>query len=291
MTNNEILVLIQKELNSKNIYYQVWEDKKDKSIFVLTEYGLGDMIRIGQKEGKRQVPHYKNCKYYIGPYINKATVKKKYFYFKDTEKNIKKLSDTIINYQKNRIIDMKIRRYIKKIKKYYKKQLNKNDRFVDMKNSPNFNNEKIRLSKILNTNGMSTYQARDYLLKKINEHKFFVQVYESYISTSIYLKLDFGAANSLRISDHRGKGYSYYFNIWTCIDEREEEIVKGKKRYYFPGTKKDIDNLVKKIREVRAEKIKKYGKDRYIYYVKQNFKEGKKSKDSFWEEARLVQKW
>ena len=44
------------------------------------------------------------------------------------------------------------------------------------------------------------------------EKGFIVQRYDSVTTNSIYLKLDYGMCNSIRISDHKGKKHLSYIN-------------------------------------------------------------------------------
>ena len=50
------------------------------------------------------------------------------------------------------------------------------------------------------------------------EKGFIVQRYDSVTTNSIYLKLDYGMCNSIRISDHKGKKHlSYMYNLRSDI--------------------------------------------------------------------------
>ena len=43
----------------------------------------------------------------------------------------------------------------------------------------------------------------DYIQSKLLEYGFKIQRYNAYSTNSIYLKLDYGVCNSIRISDHK----------------------------------------------------------------------------------------
>ena len=45
----------------------------------------------------------------------------------------------------------------------------------------------------------------DYIANRLISEGFIVQRYNAYTTNSIYLKLDYGVCNSIRISDHPGK--------------------------------------------------------------------------------------
>lgn len=50
-------------------------------------------------------------------------------------------------------------------------------------------------------------QVADTLCRRLLSAGFIVHRYDAYSTNSIYLKLDCGVCNSIRISDHTGKSY------------------------------------------------------------------------------------
>lgn len=97
------------------------------------------------------------------------------------------------------------------------------------------------------------------LLKK---NGFTIHRYNSYSSNSIYLKVDFGLAGSIRISDHVGKGYlNYTFNVGTDIKEYREEQGKYGVRYFIPENRLEL--LLPLVNKIYKSKITKYGKHWY----------------------------
>ncbi len=123
------------------------------------------------------------------------------------------------------------------------------------------------------------------LLKK---NDFIIHRYNSYSSNSIYLKVDFGLAGSIRISDHVGKGYlNYTFNIGTDIEEYREVDGKYGIRYFISAD--NIDMLTGLIQSIVKNKIKRYGnlwyKNKIDWYEKQNLRELGKG---FWSGAYRV---
>lgn len=97
------------------------------------------------------------------------------------------------------------------------------------------------------------------LLKK---NDFIIHRYNSYSSNSIYLKVDFGLAGSIRISDHAGKGYlNYTFNVGTDIKEYREEQGKYGVRYFIPENRLEL--LLPLVNKIYKSKITKYGKHWY----------------------------
>ncbi|MBM7715323.1 hypothetical protein JOC94_002310 [Bacillus thermophilus] len=48
-------------------------------------------------------------------------------------------------------------------------------------------------------------ETADYIIARLKKKGIVIQRYDSYSTNSIYLKLDYGVSNSVRISDHKGK--------------------------------------------------------------------------------------
>lgn len=123
-----------------------------------------------------------------------------------------------------------------------------------------------------------------WLLKK---EGIIVQRYDAITTQSIYLKLDFGMCNSIRISDHRGKKHlAYRYNLIKGHRRIETQNTKqGWDRHYYP-----IDNvkeLVEKIVEDRSFKVNCYGESCYRREMMQRRDENIGTA-GFWRSARLV---
>ncbi len=125
------------------------------------------------------------------------------------------------------------------------------------------------------------------LIERLKDEGFIVQLYESYSSNSVYLKLDYGVSNSIRISDHRGKAYlDYRFNLLTSVTEKSREVSeRGFVKDFYPIT--DLDDLMKDIVEHRKERLDKYGTIRYQKYMDKNIKEYDKL-PGFWSKSVVV---
>ena len=127
----------------------------------------------------------------------------------------------------------------------------------------------------------------DHLQSELLKCGFTIQRYDAYSTSSIYLKLDYGVCNSIRISNHRGKSYlKYRYNIGKHISDRIHCVDKFD-RYYFPA--KEMDELVRKIVTDRDEKIKKFGIIRYGKFMSKNRLENQDNK-GFWRKAYVVNK-
>lgn len=89
-----------------------------------------------------------------------------------------------------------------------------------------------------------------------------VLLFTDIILIVLYLKVDFGLAGSIRISDHVGKGYlNYTFNVGTDIKEYREEQGKNGVRYFIPESRLEL--LLPLVNKIYKSKITKYGKHWY----------------------------
>lgn len=130
-------------------------------------------------------------------------------------------------------------------------------------------------------------ELADIMIAGLKKAGFVIQRYDAYSTKSIYLKLDYGVGNTIRISDHTGKDHlSYRYNLMTNINKYRKELDhKGFKRTYWPM--KSVQSLIGTIIKDKQEKIAKYGLHRYNYYMKQNIHENQYA-SGFWKEAVLV---
>ena len=114
-----------------------------------------------------------------------------------------------------------------------------------------------------------------------------VQRYDACSTDSVYLKLDYGVCNSIRISNHNGKRYlKYRYNIGSHIPKYRMAHDRYE-RYYYPACQVTV--LIRKIEEDRKQKIKRYGPQKYKHMMEKNLKEHKNA-PGFWKQARLVRK-
>ena len=93
-----------------------------------------------------------------------------------------------------------------------------------------------------------------------------VSIQKAITTTSIYLTLDHGALNSLRIGDHKGKAKYYYgYEIGSHIRNYHELFgtFDGKTfiRQKFPENM--VAELISAIRTERSTKIQKFGQASY----------------------------
>lgn len=132
---------------------------------------------------------------------------------------------------------------------------------------------------------MSVIKIAEILCKQLLKAGFIVQRYDAHSTNSIYLKLDYGVCNSIRISDHPGKKHlKYRYNIGPFITEYK--YVRDKfPRFYYRADK--ASNLIKKILQDKQEKLERYGETNYQKFMEQNQIDNSDSK-GFWRNAKII---
>lgn len=131
------------------------------------------------------------------------------------------------------------------------------------------------------------YSIADYIVNSLLAHGFTIQRYNAYKTSSVYLKLDFGVCNSIRISDHNGKEHLCY--RYNLIIGGNDNIIEEKYiRYYY--NEKSVDALLNLILFDKHEKIKKYGFFNYKRYMDKNRIEHKDDEKGFWSHAQIIEK-
>jgi len=112
----------------------------------------------------------------------------------------------------------------------------------------------------------------DKIVSALKSQGFVIQRYDAYSTHSVYLKLDYGVCNRIRISNHNGKKkYKYKFNLIKQYKGPKQKIDKGYLRLYY-----DYNNTAELIEDVQKEKkakIYKYGLQNYKSYMEQNSKD------------------
>lgn len=125
-------------------------------------------------------------------------------------------------------------------------------------------------------------EAAKYVGEKLLDSGCMVHIYVAYSTNSVYLKIDAGAACSVRFSDHEGKQHlSYRFNYMAAVPGSKVITLKGDyERYFYQA--EAIDQLIADILKLRNER-----KRRYIDYdsiIKKNIHAGREEK-GFWQGA------
>ena len=123
------------------------------------------------------------------------------------------------------------------------------------------------------------------IVERLIGEGFIVQRYDAYSTDSIYLKLDYGVCNSIRVSSHAGKKHlKYRYNIGPYIDEYR--VVKDKyDRFYYPED--GLEDMIAKIMDDRELKLSRYGCESYARYMMKN-KRDKAGSSGCWREAAVL---
>ena len=111
-----------------------------------------------------------------------------------------------------------------------------------------------------------------------------VHRYDAYTTNSVYLKFDYGAAYSLRISDHRGKKHlKYRYNIELDLKDLKTERREGCFMEFFPAEKVSYCiSRILAVREMRQESVDNYQAFMDWYRAKSQKSLG------FWTQAKQV---
>lgn len=124
----------------------------------------------------------------------------------------------------------------------------------------------------------------DTIIASLKANGFSIHRYDAYSTNSIYLKLDYGVCNSIRISDHEGKQHlKYRYNV--IINGKERFVQDKYPRYYY--NQDSINSLLNKILSDKEQKVLKYGQVSYNIYMRQNNQESH-DKKGFWAQAKLI---
>lgn len=123
------------------------------------------------------------------------------------------------------------------------------------------------------------------IINRLLAEGFTVQRYNAYTTNSIYLKLDYGVCNSIRISDHPGKKYlKYRYNIGPHIRKFRKEKDKYDRFYYRVDRSR---NMLERIIRDRDAKKSQYGEPGYQALVQEN-RDANTGKLGFWSKAVLL---
>lgn len=113
---------------------------------------------------------------------------------------------------------------------------------------------------------MDGNDVANILISKLLEMNFIVHRYNSFSTSSIYLKLDYGVACGVRIADHPGKKkYHYRFNV--VKDYKGNKVIRNGNliSYFFDFN--ELEMIIGAILKEKQEKIEKYGIERYQKYM------------------------
>jgi hypothetical protein len=133
---------------------------------------------------------------------------------------------------------------------------------------------------------MKPKDAAKRIIQVLKREGVIIQRYDAYSSNSIYLKLDYGACHTIRISDHLGKKHlKYKYNLLSNLDEFK--VKKGPPVQYFHPMS-DIDIMIGNILAYRESLISRnHGMFIYGQHVKLQ-KLRNENNSGFWQQAVIV---
>jgi hypothetical protein len=126
----------------------------------------------------------------------------------------------------------------------------------------------------------------DGIIYFLKSQGFTIQRYDSSTTNSVYLKLDFGASNSVRISDHPGKSHlQYRYNVLLRGDDYKEDNTKTYPMYFY--NEKTYCDMLCFILKAKQEKLEKYTRRGYNRLMREN-NYMNKDKVGFWQDAKII---
>lgn len=124
----------------------------------------------------------------------------------------------------------------------------------------------------------------DELVDKLLRAGFKLQRYDSYSTSSVYLKLDYGIGNSIRIADHKCKKHLHYrYNLLINKTGYSQDL-SGKYPRFIYGSDM-IAKLIKDIINNRDNKITRYNGLVSYQNIMMKSKNEKSNNKGFWEQA------
>lgn len=112
-----------------------------------------------------------------------------------------------------------------------------------------------------------------YIINRLKEADFMILKQDSVTSKSIYLILDFGVCNSIRISDHKAMKKYKYNVIQGLKGIQYYNKTNGTHRYFYGF--EDVDVMIKKLILIRKAKISRLGLLGYAQLLDKCLQEGK----------------
>ncbi len=129
-------------------------------------------------------------------------------------------------------------------------------------------------------------EMAEYVASQLLAAGFIIQRYDSMSSQSIYLKLDYGVCNSIRISDHKGLSqYRYRYNLQSNRTGFRKHSNSGVDRLYYGFDA--VETMLQDIREDKAEKVLSYGLENYSHFMEVNERVNS-GKKGFWSSSHEV---
>ena len=118
---------------------------------------------------------------------------------------------------------------------------------------------------------MTGNDVANILVEKLLDMNFVVHRYNSYSTSSIYLKLDYGLSCGIRIADHSGKKkYHYRFNVLK--DYKGDKVINRDSLISYFFNYDELENILDAVQKEKQNKLEKYGLQNYQMYMEKESK-------------------
>lgn len=136
--------------------------------------------------------------------------------------------------------------------------------------------------------GKALNKIAKQMIKELKKHGITIQYYHAITSNSIYLKLDYGMAHSVRISDHHGNNkLRYRYNVSLNSNFKKVTRVSNKAGYRYYAPPNQVRELVKLIVRERYSRIKFLTKERYEKEMQITYLQNE-GRNGFWSKYKYV---
>lgn len=126
----------------------------------------------------------------------------------------------------------------------------------------------------------------DFVVDYMRRAGVIVQRYDAISTLSVYLKFDFGLAQTMRISDHKSKDQLFYrYNVRTDVSEYFKDGEGATERNFFPIDQAEV--ACRMILISRFRKIGKYGLSWYERTLNEQPSKKAFQNNRFWQAATI----
>ncbi|MBQ3328458.1 MAG: hypothetical protein IJG88_00725 [Eggerthellaceae bacterium] len=126
----------------------------------------------------------------------------------------------------------------------------------------------------------------DDIARRLLAEGFTVHRYDAVKTDSVYLKLDWGACNSIRVGSHPSLPHAkhkYNIGTWICVTMEVEDPLL---RFFWPV--ECVPDLVERAVADREARIGLDGEAGYEDSIRRKRREARRAKSGFWAHARRV---
>lgn len=126
-------------------------------------------------------------------------------------------------------------------------------------------------------------EIADFLGDELVRRGFVVHRYDAITTSSVYLKLDYGACWSIRVSDHRGyRHLKYRWNIGPWIRERRDDNTASGayQMHYYPADM--AGRLVKSVCDHKRRLVRRIGEAGYMEKARAGMEAMGTARSGFW---------